>query len=165
MLGCFGPSRRQCKSMGASNTKEAFRTAVLDLVNNQQVWEREGKALASAACEFRKCGWLHIYGCGLNPIPVSGSRTGVVGLRKTYSPLPHYPSPLEWIIDIFDGTQTVLLPSLSSPPLSFSCIPYQTPPPSLSLRRTTHSGSATGQTPLSQPTTTLPSFRPLTSAT
>ena len=28
--------------MGASNTKEAFRTAVLDLVNNQQVCEEGG---------------------------------------------------------------------------------------------------------------------------
>jgi hypothetical protein len=49
MLGCFGPRRqRYCVTMGASNTKEAFRTAVLDLVNNQQsittqddsFWER-----------------------------------------------------------------------------------------------------------------------------
>ena len=38
MLGCFGPRRKgYCVNMGASNTKEAFRTAVLDLVNNQQV--------------------------------------------------------------------------------------------------------------------------------
>ena len=34
-----------------------------------------------------------MYRCGLNPIPVSGSRTGVVGSRKTYSSLPHYPLP------------------------------------------------------------------------
>ena len=35
MLGCFSPAH--CGRMGAAHTKEAFRTAVLDLVNNQQV--------------------------------------------------------------------------------------------------------------------------------
>ena len=47
MLGCFGrPTGVQyCGGMGAANTKEAFRTAVLDLVNNQQVREGRGQLL------------------------------------------------------------------------------------------------------------------------
>lgn len=48
------PCWKRKKKMGASNGKEAFRTAVLDLVNNQQVSEeRDSRTVYSSA--LRTC--------------------------------------------------------------------------------------------------------------